>query len=161
VGCGRGTVWKLRRVITEGAVIRSRIGPDSSCIDTGYGSIEAPKVIEGYLNRGITARKKPVALEKTSMAEMSCKTPSFGHTAGIALIETTRRFESRKVFTWHPKSLITVHRHPLRLPTQLSLCGRTDWPAPTGSVAVLLQRQQLLSSECLVVDLACRLDEIL
>lgn len=47
MGCGRGTVWKLKRVKMEGEVIRS---------DTGYG-IEVPKVMQGYLNEGIIARR--------------------------------------------------------------------------------------------------------
>lgn len=58
-------------------------------------------------------------------------------------------------------TLITIHRHPLRVSAQLALRRRADGPAVRLSVAVLLQRHQLLRAEGLVVDLGRRLDEVL
>jgi hypothetical protein len=58
-------------------------------------------------------------------------------------------------------TLITIHRHTLGLSAQLALRRRADGPAVRLSVAVLLQRHQLLRAEGLVVDLGRRLDEVL
>lgn len=58
-------------------------------------------------------------------------------------------------------TLITIHRHALRVSAQLALRRRADGPAARLSVAVLLQCHQLLRAEGLVVDLGRRLDEVL
>lgn len=58
--------------------------------------------------------------------------------------------------------LVAVHGHPLRLSAQFSLRRWTNRPAArmAGS-AVLLQRQQLFSTENFIMDLRGRLDQIL
>lgn len=61
------------------------------------------------------------------------------------------------------RALIPIHSHPLALPTQLPIRRRTDWPAAPLRVrrTALFQRQQLLGTETLVVDLRRRLDQVL
>lgn len=58
-------------------------------------------------------------------------------------------------------TLVTIHRHPLRVSAQFALRSRADGPAVRLRVAVLLQRHQLLGAEGLVVNLGRRLDEVL
>lgn len=58
-------------------------------------------------------------------------------------------------------SLVSVHRHPLRAPAQLTVSSRADGPAATSMRAALLECEQLLGTESLVVDLGRCLDEIL
>lgn len=57
--------------------------------------------------------------------------------------------------------LVTVHSHPLRAPAHFAVCGRADRSAAVALCAALLERQQLLSTEGLVVNLRSSLDEIL
>lgn len=59
--------------------------------------------------------------------------------------------------------LVAVHGHPLGLSAQFSFRRWTDWPA-TGMgpcSAILLQCQQLFSTENFVMNLRSRLDQIL
>lgn len=58
--------------------------------------------------------------------------------------------------------LVAVHGHTLRAAAQLAVRGGADRSAAAVALcAALLQRQQLLGTEALVVDLGCRLDKIL
>ena len=57
--------------------------------------------------------------------------------------------------------LVAVHRHTLRVPAHLAVGGRADGPAAVTLGTALLQGQQLLGTEGLVVDLRCRLDQVL
>lgn len=59
---------------------------------------------------------------------------------------------------------IAIHRHALRVTAKLPVGRRTNGPAATrmaASSTALLECQKLLSTECLVVNLACRLDKVL
>jgi len=60
-------------------------------------------------------------------------------------------------------TLIPIHGHPLRLSAELSFGRRTYRSAAchAASSTALLEREQLLGSEGLVVDLACCLDQVL
>lgn len=60
-------------------------------------------------------------------------------------------------------NLVTVHRHSLGVPAQLTISRRADWSAATLSSrsAALLECQQLLGTEGLVVDLRCGLNQVL
>lgn len=59
-------------------------------------------------------------------------------------------------------NLVAVHRHSLRVAAQLAIGGRANGSAAgTAMGAALLERQQLLSTESLVVDLRRGLDEVL
>ena len=61
------------------------------------------------------------------------------------------------------RRLVSVHDPSLRVTADLSLSGWADGTA-TGVAAgrtALLQSQKLLGTECLIVDLACCLDEVL
>ena len=63
-------------------------------------------------------------------------------------------------FEWY--YLITVHRHSLGVAAQFPVCGRTDGPASrVAACAALLQRKKLLRTESLVMNLACRFNQIL
>lgn len=59
--------------------------------------------------------------------------------------------------------LVAVHGHSLRVPAQLTVRSRADGSAAgtTTMGAALLERQELLGTEGLVVDLRGGLDEIL
>lgn len=57
--------------------------------------------------------------------------------------------------------LVAVHGHPLRVSAQLPVGGRADGSAAMALCAALLQGQQLLGTECLVMDLGRGLDQIL
>jgi len=57
--------------------------------------------------------------------------------------------------------LISIHRHPLRVSAELAICRRANWAARVSDGAALLECKKLLGAEALVVDLRCRLDEIL
>lgn len=58
--------------------------------------------------------------------------------------------------------LVAVHGHTLRAAAQLAVRGGADRSAAAVALcATLLQRQQLLSTEALVVDLGRRLDQVL
>lgn len=60
----------------------------------------------------------------------------------------------------HTLLVVSVDGHSLRVPAQLTIGCWTDRSAPC-SCAAFLERKQLLSTECLVVDLGCGLDEVL
>lgn len=58
--------------------------------------------------------------------------------------------------------LVAIHGHTLRAAAHLAICGGADRSAAAVALcAALLQRQQLLGTEALVVDLGRRLDEVL
>lgn len=59
------------------------------------------------------------------------------------------------------RALVAVHRHPLRAAAHLALGRRADGPAAVALRAALLEREQLLRTERLVVDLRSRLDQVL
>lgn len=59
------------------------------------------------------------------------------------------------------RGLVAVDGHALGVAAQFPVGGRRDGSAAAVRGAALLQSQQLLGTESLVVDLACRLDEIL
>lgn len=58
---------------------------------------------------------------------------------------------------------ISIHGHALRPSGQLTFGSRADWPAPCHAArsAAFLECQQLLRSECLVVNLTGSFDQIL
>ena len=59
-------------------------------------------------------------------------------------------------------NLVAVHGHSLRATAQLTVSSRADGSAAGASVgAALLEGEQLLGTECLVVDLRGGFDEIL
>ena len=57
--------------------------------------------------------------------------------------------------------LVSIHGHPLRAPAQLSVSCWADGSAPGQACTAFLECQQLLSSECFVVDLAGGFDQVL
>ena len=57
---------------------------------------------------------------------------------------------------------VPIHRHALRMPTQLPIRTRTNRPTPTTPHrTIILERLQLLGPKRLVMNLARRLDQIL
>lgn len=61
---------------------------------------------------------------------------------------------------WVP--LVPVHGHTLTVPAKLTVGGWRDWARRmTTDSRALLEREQLLGTERLVVDLGGRLDEVL
>ena len=60
--------------------------------------------------------------------------------------------------------LVAVHGHALRVPAELAVGTRADGSAArvtTADSTALLERKKLLGAEALVVDLRCRLDQVL
>lgn len=57
--------------------------------------------------------------------------------------------------------LVAVHGHALRVSAEFPVGGRRNGPAAVALSTALLECQQLLGTECLVVDLRRGLDEIL
>jgi hypothetical protein len=58
--------------------------------------------------------------------------------------------------------LISIHGHSLRVSAQFAVCGWADWPAArVSNGAAFLECEKLLSTEALVVDLRCRLNQVL
>ena len=62
-----------------------------------------------------------------------------------------------------PRALVSVHGHPLRAAAQFTVSRRANGPAvlAASTSAALLQGEQLLGTECLVVDLGRGLDQVL
>ena len=67
----------------------------------------------------------------------------------------------RVVLLINPTCLVAVHCHPLRASAHLAVSSRADGSTAVALCAALLERQKLLCTERLVVNLRCRLDEVL
>lgn len=72
---------------------------------------------------------------------------------------------SIEIYPWRSRApLIAIHGHPLRIAAELPVGRGADGPAATtvtSRCTALLQSKKLLSTEGLVVDLACCLNEVL
>lgn len=71
-------------------------------------------------------------------------------------------FDRQKLFdSFSFPLVVAVHSHPLRAAAHLAIGSRADGSAAVTLRAGLLQSQKLLGTEGLVVDLGCRLNEVL